>query len=114
VTGELEGMPLTTTLDGIVSMSLVAATTEDVSTFLFGERWVRMRFPTAGGPLESGLLLTADASFELTNVYCLDAGNVTSLGPRSFKIDVTSLSKLGSCTEAPQVGTAHVCTVFTH
>jgi hypothetical protein len=109
VVGELEGTPIMTTLQGGARNSDLLMT-EDVASFMFGERWIRMRFPIAGGPLETGLLLDAAGStFELTTAYCLDTATATPIGTSSYRIEVSSISKLGDCSEGASVGTAHVC-----
>lgn len=114
ITGELAGEPVMTTLAGIARMGQVEDASEDVSTFLFGERWLRVRVPKTGGALEGGLLLDADDTFELTEAYCLDAGTVTTVGNSSYKVSITSISKLGACSGSATVGTARVCTATFH
>lgn len=108
VVGELEGTPIVTTLQGGARKSDFLMV-EDVASFMFDQRWIRMRIPRAGGTLEGGVLLDAASSTsELTTAYCLDTATATPIGTTSYRIDVSSISKLGDCNGGGG-GTARVC-----
>jgi hypothetical protein len=110
VVGELEGTPIKTTLQGgahVIDFDMK----EDMATFMFNQSWIRMRYPKAGGPLESGLLLDAAGSTsELTTAYCLDAATLTPVGTATYRVEISSISKLGDCGDGATVGSAQICT----